>query len=377
VFVGKSSKGFAMRYMIAPDKFKGSLSAIEVAETIGIAIESVDSTAVIDLLPIADGGEGTAALMAHQSGARQVTMGTIDPIGRPIEAEFYVNDSEAILEMSAASGLWRVEPARRAPLESNTYGTGLLLWHLIENGIKRILIGLGGSATIDAGLGMAAALGYRFIDEQGDSVEPLPAQFHRIRTAVCPVMERMPEVVGLADVETRLTGPEGAIYTFGIQKGMRPDEIEKFDHELRALVNRLHVSVGSNYADTPGSGAAGGFGYGILTFLKGKVVPGFQIVSERVALVERMRQADVVVTGEGKIDFQTLQGKGPIGMAKIAKQLGKPVWGIAGVVEDRELVSPFFDRLIALVAGAVTKEEALDQPKALLQQRIRELLQQR
>jgi glycerate 2-kinase len=365
-----------MRYLIAPDKFKGSLSAIEVAEIVGTAIESVDSTAIIDLLPIADGGEGTAALLAHHAGARRTTIETIDPIGRPIQAEYYINDSEAIVEMSAASGLWRVEPERRAPLQSSTYGTGIILRHLIENGIKRVLIGLGGSATIDAGLGMAEALGYRFKNKEGMPAEALPARFHQIHRVICPVSEPMPEVIGLADVDTRLTGPEGATYTFGAQKGMGVDEIKWFDRELHALVTRLYDSLGSNYADTPGSGAAGGFGYGILTFLKGKLVSGFQIVSERVALAERIQQADLVVTGEGKMDSQTLRGKGPIGVAKLARKFGKPVWGIAGIVEDCDLVSPFFDCLAALVAGEVTKEEALDRSKALLRQRTTELLTQ-
>ena len=363
-----------MRYLIAPDKFKGSLSAIEVAEIIGTTIESIDPGATIDLLPIADGGEGTAAILAHHTGARRMTTDTIDPIGRPIEAEFYVGGLEAIVEMSAASGLWRVQPAVRAPLESNTYGTGIILQRLIESGIRRILIGLGGSATIDAGVGMAAALGYRFKDAQERPVEAYPSRFRQIQSVISPKMEKIPEVIGLADVETKLIGREGAIYTFGAQKGMSAEQIQKFDEELGRLLTRLQSCLDVTPADLPGSGAAGGFGFGILTFLKGRLISGFQIVSERVGLEERVERTDIVLTGEGKLDQQTLQGKGPIGVAKIARKFKKPVWGVAGVVEDYDEVAPFFDRLTALVSGNVTLTEALDDPERVLRQRIRELL---
>jgi glycerate 2-kinase len=361
-----------MRYLVAPDKFKGSLSAAEVADVVGAAIQSADPTAEIELLPIADGGEGTAALLAHHTNAQRLTVETIDPIGRPIEAEYFVHGSEAIIEMSAASGLWRVEAAKRAPLRSNTYGTGIILWHLIETGIERILIGLGGSATVDAGLGMAAALGYRFQDDQGRPVEPFPARFSEIKSVTPPIITRLPEVIGLADVETRLTGPEGAIYTFGPQKGLSPDEVRRLDLDLQALVKRLQLDL--SFADSVSSGAAGGFGYGIQTFLRGKLVSGFQLVAERLALAERIENADVVITGEGKLDFQSLQGKGPFGVATIAKRLKKAVWAVAGVIDDHELVSRHFQKLRALVSGETLIADALAQPKALLFDRTRELL---
>jgi glycerate 2-kinase len=363
-----------MRYLVAPDKFKGSLSAAEVADVVGAAIQSADPTAEIELLPIADGGEGTAALLAHHANAQRLAIETIDPIGRPIKAEYFVHGSEAIVEMSAASGLWRVEAAKRAPLKSNTYGTGIILWHLIESGIERILIGLGGSATVDAGLGMAAALGYRFQDDQGRPVDPVPARLSEIKSVTPPIITRLPEVIGLADVETRLTGPEGAIYTFGPQKGLSPDEVRRLDLDLQALVKRLQPGLGSNFANSISSGAAGGFGYGIQTFLRGRLVSGFQVVAERLALAERIEKADVVITGEGKLDFQSLQGKGPFGVATIAKGLKKAVWAVAGVIDDHELVSRHFQKLRALVCGETSIADALAQPKELLHQRTRELL---
>jgi glycerate kinase len=364
----------AMRYLVAPDKFKGTLSAAEVAEVIGSAIQSVDSSAEIELLPIADGGEGTAALLAHHSNAQRKTIETIDPRGRPIEAEYFVQGSEAILEMSAASGLWRVETANRTPLEFNTYGTGIILWYLVESGLQRILIGLGGSATVDAGLGMAAALGYRFENDRGQPVDPIPSRFAEIRRVVPPVIERFPDVVGLADVENRLTGPEGAIYVYGPQKGLSTAEVLRLDVELRGLVKRLQESLGSDHSETVSSGAAGGFGYGIQTFLRGKLVSGFQVVAERLQLAERIAQTDLVITGEGKIDSQSVQGKGPIGVAKIASSLGKPAWAIAGLIADREMITPYFQKLAALVSDETSVADALTEPRKILHQRTRELV---
>jgi glycerate 2-kinase len=363
-----------MRYLVAPDKFKGTLSANEVAEVIGSAIRSADGGAEIELLPIADGGEGTAALLAQHLNAERKTIETIDPLGRLIEAEYFVQGSEAILEMSAASGLWRVEATNRAPLLFNTYGTGILLWHLIEQGCQRILIGLGGSATVDVGLGMAAALGYRFEDYQGRPVDPIPSRFSEICKVTAPAMERFPEVIGLADVRNRLTGPEGATYVYGPQKGLSRSEVEQLDIEISALIKRLENSLDSDFSNSVSAGAAGGFGYGILTFLKGTLVSGFQVVAERLKLAERIAKADIVITGEGKIDSQSVQGKGPMGVAKIAQSLNKPVWALAGLIEDRDLLLPHFQKLAALVAGQTTVTEALAKTRELLYQRTRELV---
>jgi glycerate 2-kinase len=363
-----------MRYLVAPDKFKGSLSAIEVAEIIASQIKQIDPCAELDLLPLADGGEGTAELLAGHLGATKQTIQTIDPIGRSIEAQFFASNTEAVLDMSTASGLWRVEPEKRAPLHSNTYGLGIILWHLIEQGTQRILIGLGGSATVDAGLGMAAALGYRFEQEDGAPIEPIPANFAQITRVKPPLISRFPEIIGLADVETRLTGKKGAFYVYGKQKGLTEEEIDTLDRDVYELVRRLKPGLSSNFSDSLSAGAAGGLGYGVLTFLRGKLLSGFQVLAERVSLRHRIERVDIVITGEGKLDAQSLEGKAPFGVAQIARQLGKPVWAIAGAIEDRERLAPHFEKLVSLVGEDTSLDEALREPAKHLAKKIRELV---
>jgi glycerate 2-kinase len=358
-----------MRYLIAPDKFKGTLSASEVCQILTQAVRAHDHRAQIDLAPIADGGEGTAELVASQLGAERRSIATVDALERSISAEFFVHQNEGFIDMSSASGLWRIPPSDRRPLDSNTFGTGLIVRHLWDLGIKRISIGLGGSATVDAGFGLAAAVGYSFLDKQGNSVRPVPTRFTAIERVVPPDMNGLPDIIGLADVETSLLGPEGAIHVFGPQKGLRPDEVESLDRELARLVDRVEASLGSNHSETVRSGAAGGFGYGILTFLRGKLVSGFAEVAQRLQLSQRISAADVVITGEGKLDRQSLQGKGPFGVAEIARRAKKPIWVIAGTIEDTERIQEHFDKAVSVVNQSITLEAALKDPAGALRQR--------
>ena len=215
-----------------------------------------DPEAQVDILPIADGGEGTAALLAVQLGAQPRSIDTVDALGRPISAQYFVSESEAFLDMSAASGLWQIVQEERQPLRSNTYGTGIIIRELIDAGLAPIYVGLGGSATVDAGIGMAAALGYKFYDVNSSPIDPLPAHFGNISSIEKPTFAKAPQVVGLADVETRLIGPSGAIYTFGPQKGLNLEEVESLDHELAKFVGLVERDLGINHATVPRAGAA-------------------------------------------------------------------------------------------------------------------------
>jgi glycerate kinase len=361
-----------VRYLIAPDKFKGTLSAWEACEILAEVVRTHDRNAEIDLVPIADGGEGTAELVASQLGAQRRSIAAVDALGRSITAEYFIHQNEAFIDMSSASGLWRISPPDRRPLDSNTFGTGLIVRHLWDTGVQRISIGLGGSATVDAGLGLAAAVGYSFLNKEGHLIEPFPARFEVIEQVIPPDLKTLPEVIGLADVETRLLGVEGATHVFGPQKGLLPDEVRALDHALARLVDRVESALQTNYSSAIRSGAAGGLGYGILTFLQGKLVSGFAEVAKRLQLSERISTADVVITGEGKLDYQSLQGKGPFGVAEIARQAKKPTWVIAGAIENEEQIRSHFEKSVSVVAGSITLEAALKDPAGTLRQRAGE-----
>jgi len=358
-----------VRYLIAPDKFKGTLSAQEVGRIVAEVAREQDPEAKVDVLPIADGGEGTASLLAVQLGAQPKTIDTLDALGRPISAQYFVSGSEAFLDMSAASGLWQIAQNERQPLRSNTYGTGFIIRALIDACLAPIYVGLGGSATVDAGIGMAAALGYKFRDASGSPVEPIPAHFGVIANIEKPSFARAPQVVGLADVETRLLGQSGAIYTFGPQKGLNPEQVQSLDRELAKFVDLVERKLGVNHAAAPRAGAAGGLGYGIMTFLTGTLVSGFAVVAERLRLKERIAAADIVITGEGKLDSQSLEGKGPFGVAAAAKEAGKPVWVIAGTIEQHPGMQSYFDRTVAVVCSEITLEAAMAGPEESLRKR--------
>jgi glycerate 2-kinase len=361
-----------VRYLIAPDKFKGTLSAQEVGRIVAEVARAKDPGAQVDILPIADGGEGTAALLAVQLGTQSKSADTVDALGRPISAPYFVSQTEAFLDMSAASGLWQITKNERQPLRSNTYGTGVIIEKLIQEGLAKIYLGLGGSATVDAGIGIAAALGYKFYDANGNLLEPIPAHFAHIAKIKRPNFTRMAQVMGLADVETRLLGPSGAIYTFGPQKGLSPEQVERVDGDLAKFVGVVARELGVNHAEVPRSGAAGGLGFGLMTFLNGSLFSGFAVVAERLQLSERIAAADIVITGEGKLDSQSLEGKGPFGVAAAAKDAGKTVWAVAGTIEPHPGMGAYFDRTIALVCDKITLEAALAKPEEALRNRVAE-----
>jgi len=363
-----------MRILVAPDKFKGSLTAQEVAATIGKAIRSVDPQIEVDLFPIADGGEGTAAIMARHLGAESQSTQTVDSIGRPIEAESFVGAGVAILDMSAASGLWRLKAGELDPMRATTFGTGVQIRQLSEANVSRILVGLGGSATSDAGLGMAAAVGYRFYANDGEPILPSPARFSDIAVIEPPPHPLPSEVIGLSDVETILTGQHGAIHTFGPQKGLTPSMVDQLDRDLTQLVTRIEKQLGNNFSSTPRSGAAGGLGYGIRTFLEGELLSGFDFLARNAKLHSHVVEADLVITGEGKLDRQTLHGKGPFGVATMASNCGKPVWAVAGVIDDRLELAPHFAKIISLVDENTSSAEAIRDAQGILVQRVRTLL---
>jgi len=356
-----------MRIAICPDKFKGSLSALKVAEALEAGFREVYPDAEYHLVPIADGGEGTAELFVQVLGGewRQVT--TSDALGRPIEASYVwlPSSKTAVIEMSAAAGLWRLAETELAPLAASTRGVGEMIRHAADEGATTILVGLGGSATNDSGAGMAAALGWRFQDQEGREVDPVPENFSKIVRILPPAMPFPAQVRGLCDVRNPLLGPEGATHVYGPQKGATPDLVERLEDALAHFADVCARDVGADFRTVPGSGAAGGLGFGLLTFAQAEIVSGFDAVEELLSLREQIAAADLVLTGEGRIDRQSLQGKGPAEIARLAQAHGKPVLAFAGSAED---AGGLFDAIIPIADGPLTLDESRRRAAELLRQ---------
>jgi glycerate kinase len=375
-----------MRILIAPDKFKGSLSAREVADHIAAGLRDRLRNAIIKTLPIADGGEGTAEVICEALSGEWVNCAAHDALGRTIEARYVWlrASATAVIEMSAAAGLWRIAPEERNLLTANTYGVGEMMKQAAERGATEILLGLGGSATNDGGLGMARALGLRFLGTEGelaypgdlvalsgigssDAVGNLTALSGRDRDG------DFPRVIAAVDVRNPLLGPRGATRTFGPQKGGTPEQLEILESGLKRLADIASRDFGCDFRDTLGAGAAGGLGFGLMTFCGAPVKSGFETVAEFVGLRSAIEEADVVITGEGRLDEQTLEGKAPAGVARLARQLGKRVFAIVGISNEAPASPALFDAVVTLVRRDVTSEQAVARAGDLLQERAREL----
>jgi glycerate kinase len=366
-----------VRILIAPDKFKGSLSAPAVAEAIARGVRAVWPDAHLDLAPIADGGEGFAESLAVALGAEWVTAASQDAIGRPIEARYaWVPDERlAVMEMSEASGLHRLGKNERDPMRADTFGTGMLTAHAIGRGARRILVGLGGSATTDGGVGMARALGYRFFDHDGREFPATPGTLATLARIERPPDLRLPEIVAACDVQNPLLGERGAARVYAPQKGANPDAVEFLERALSRLAEISATSLGCEHRNAPGAGAAGGLGFGLLTFCDATIRPGFDMIAETLHLEERIAAADLVITGEGRIDDQTLDGKGPAGVAVLARKLGKTVIGFCGSVTAEAEAAGIFDALIPIPDRPLAIADAMREAPSLLERASRRAAQ--
>ncbi len=326
------------RICIAPDSFKGALNAEGVAKAIAEGFRTVLPYAEYRLVPMADGGEGTVdAWQSAVKGARRITATVRDPLGRPVEAAYaYAPDrATAVIEMAAASGLPLLALDERNPLVTSTYGTGELLRHALDLGAQEIILGIGGSATNDGGTGLATALGARFLDADGTPLPPGGAALARLARIDLSGFDPRVRSIRLrvaCDVSNPLCGPTGASTVYGPQKGASPENVAELDAALSHLAKIVAAQLGlpADYVNTPGSGAAGGLGFGLLAFCRAKLQRGVGIVADSVGLATKMRGCDLVVTGEGRIDGQTRNGKTPAGVAAVARQLDIPVIAICG-----------------------------------------------
>ncbi|BCL26582.1 glycerate kinase [Streptomyces aurantiacus] len=323
------------RVLIAADKFKGSLTAVQVAERVTAGLHRVAPRAEIEALPVADGGDGTVDA-AVAAGFERHEIRVAGPLGSEVAAAFALRDGTAVVEMAEASGLQRLPAGVFAPLTSSTYGSGELLRAALDAGARTIVFGVGGSATTDGGAGMLSALGARFLDEDGEPVPPGGGSLGQLATADLTGLDprlASVDVVLASDVDNPLTGPKGAPAVYGPQKGASPDEVAVLDAGLVHFAAVLEKAIGgraAEYAVAPGAGAAGGIGYGALVGLGARFRPGIEVMLDVLGFGPALERATLVITGEGSLDEQTLHGKAPAGVAAAARAAGKEVIAVCG-----------------------------------------------
>ncbi|MDZ5721320.1 glycerate kinase [Bacillus sp. SXabc123] len=369
-----------MKIIIAPDSFKESLSALEAADAIERGFKSVFPGADYRKLPMADGGEGTVQSLVDATNGSIKEQVVTGPLGEPVKAFFGMmgDGKTAVIEMAAASGLHLVPVEKRNPLITTTRGTGELIAAAIDAGAERLIIGIGGSATNDGGAGMIQALGGRLLDDSGREIGPGGGTLSQLASidvsGLDPRLHNV-KIEVACDVDNPLTGPRGASAVFGPQKGATDDMVKALDQHLTHFADVAEKALGTTYREAEGAGAAGGLGWSLLAFFHADLKRGIDIVLEAVDFENEVQDADLVITGEGRIDSQTIYGKTPIGVAKAAKSYDVPVIGIAGSVSrDSDAVYQHgIDALFSIVPGAVPLEDAFEHAAEYMERTARDI----
>ncbi|MDE2822929.1 MAG: glycerate kinase [Chloroflexota bacterium] len=362
-----------MKVVIAPQSFKGSISALDAAKAMEEGVKRVVSDAETVLVPVADGGDGTLETLVEATNGEIRSATVTGPIGKPVMAEWgALGDGEtAMIEMARTSGLALLSLDERDPLRATTFGLGEVIREALDAGFRSFIVGIGGSATNDAGAGMAQALGVRLLDESGNDLPPggaALAALHHIDTSGldAPAVEAQFSVA--CDVSNPLTGPEGASAVYGPQKGATPELVEQLDAALRNFARIVERDIGKSINDVPGSGAAGGLGGGMMSFLGGSLRAGVDIVLDQVGLDDKLEGADLVITGEGQLDFQTVYNKAPIGVAWRARERGIPVVAVSGSLGQgfEDVHAEGIDAVASIVSAPMSLEEASTRGEELL-----------
>lgn len=362
-----------MRIVAAPNAFKGSLDAVEAAEAIKKGILAAVNQCQVVCVPVADGGDGLTEVMLHGMGGQLIEKGVSGPRMEALSAPFclVVSRNLAVVEMAKASGLALLPKSLQDPMKTTTYGTGELIRAAMDCRARRIIVGIGGSATCDGGIGMAAALGYRFLDKTGTPVDPVGGALHSIasidRRTIDPRLEGV-SVSAACDVTNPLTGPNGAAVVYGPQKGATPDQVAQLDAGLANLARVIKTDLGIDIAELPGSGAAGGLGGGLHAFLGAALKPGIDLVIDVVGLKGHLAGADLVLTAEGQIDAQTRFNKAPAGVARAAKAAGVPCIAICGGIGEgiESLHDIGIDALFSICNGPLSLAAAMQDAGNLL-----------
>lgn len=368
-----------MKILVAPDSFKGSLSSKEVLKAISEGIRrAID--AEIAGLPIADGGEGTVDALITSLGGKIIDVDVLGPLGNVVKGYFGVlNDGTAVIEMAASSGLNLVPNDMRNPLITTTYGVGQLIKEALDKGCRKFIIGLGGSATNDGGAGMIQALGVKLLDEDGKDIPYGGGNLHKLKKVdTSSIDKRVYEssFIVASDVTNPLCGEYGASAVYGPQKGATPEMVEILDDNLRHYASVVKETLGKDFLDVPGAGAAGGLGFSLMAFLNAKIRSGIDIVMEASNIDEKIKSCDIIITGEGNTDFQTAYGKAPAGIARIAKKYGKPVVILSGGLGKnyKDLYDIGVTSMFSIVDRPMTLQEAMINAKKLISDRAEDII---
>lgn len=351
--------------LICPDKFKGSLSAKEVCNAVAAALSQMNADTRLEVVPLADGGEGTCDLLTDWYDGTKIELDVSGPLFSPVSAYYGLSGdgSTAFIEMAVASGLMLLRPEQRNPLHTTTLGTGEMIADALRRNVKKVILGIGGSATNDAGVGMAAALGFRFYDASGVLLQATGENLIHIRNidaSFADPLLRSVEFVALCDVTNPLYGPEGAAYVYGPQKGASRQEVLLLDAGLRNFRNMVHKFL-KRSVDFPGAGAAGGLGAGARAFLNASMERGITHLINSTQLQNKVRDSHLIITGEGQIDNQTFSGKVVSEVLALGRKAGKPVVAICGkcAVPAQELSKHGISKVIALVDENTSPESAM------------------
>jgi glycerate kinase len=348
-----------VRILVAPDKFKGALDARGAAQNIAKGLLDVLLDAQIEVVPMADGGEGTAEAICDARESSWIECQAHDPLGRSIDARYGWIDQEklAVMEMSEAAGMRRLSESERDPIRTTTFGVGEMILDATKRGANEIILGLGGSATNDGGFGMARAF----------------AELPLLKRIERPKELKRPRIVAAVDVKNPLLGENGATRVFGPQKGASKNDLVNLERALMRLADVLVTEFGFDHRNEPGAGAAGGLGFGLLSFCAATIRPGFEVVAEAVGLEAKMKDADLVITGEGSLDRQTLEGKTPAGVAGLARKLHKPVFAIVGRASEDPELREMFEGIYQNTRPGMSQQENMKRAAELLRENAREL----
>lgn len=359
-----------MNVLISIDSFKGSMTSMQAGKAAKAGILKAVPDADVTVCPLADGGEGTTDALVEGMGGEKIELEVTGPLGEKVSCYYgFIEDKNtAVMEMASAAGLTLID--EKNPMSATTFGVGEMIADAVKRGCENIIIGIGGSATNDGGIGMLKALGYQFLDENGKDVGEGAAALGKVQKILGNKADTQLSKVNFmvaCDVDNPLCGENGATYVFGAQKGVTEKMKPIIDSAMKCFADKTKEKLGISCENIPGAGAAGGLGFAFLSYLNAKLVPGVKLVMQAADIEEKIKNADIVVTGEGRLDSQTVMGKAPIGVAKLAKKYNKKVIAFAGSVsEDAVLCNENgIDAFFPIVRGITTLEEAVKTETAM------------